>query len=148
VVLEHATHIAPYLVIVEDDLDDQELILNVCNRAAFKGGVKILSNGEQLFELLDQILDVKQLPTLIVLDYNLPRLGGEATLMLLKKDLRYRNIPVVIYSTTMTLEKEHQLLSLGANFCRRKPVTINGISQMIGEFLGFATLISRANILR
>ena len=143
-----ATHIDPYLIIVEDDLDDQELIMDVCKRAAFNGRVKMLGDGDQLFELLDGITEINRLPTLIVLDYNLPRLGGEATLVLLKKDARFKNIPVVIYSTTMTQEKEHQLLSLGANFCRRKPLTINGVSLMIGEFIGFATLVSRKRVLK
>lgn len=139
------THINPYLIIVEDDLDDQDLILEICNRIAFKGRVKMLSDGDQLFELLDRTTGINELPTLIVLDYNLPRLGGEATLVLLKKDIRYRNIPVVIYSTSMTLEKEHQLLSLGANFCRKKPSTIDGIIHMIGEFIGFATMLYKKN---
>jgi hypothetical protein len=45
----------------------------------------MLSDGEELFDFLQKIKMPESLPTLIILDYNLPRLGGEATLVLLKK---------------------------------------------------------------
>jgi CheY-like chemotaxis protein len=134
----------PYLILVEDDPDDQEIMVETATHLQQQLSIKMLADGEELFDLLDGISDPKDLPALIVLDFNLPRLGGEATLVLLKKDPRYKKIPVVIYSTSMTPEKEHDLLQFGANFCRKKPSTIDGIHHLIGEFIGFALCLIEA----
>lgn len=101
----------------------------------------MLSDGEELFDFLQKIKMPESLPTLIILDYNLPRLGGEATLVLLKKDPRYKNIPVVLYSTSMTAQKEIDLLSMGANYCRKKPLTMDGINQLVKELIEFARVL-------
>jgi CheY-like chemotaxis protein len=150
VVLKHsATDIKPYLIIVEDDPDDQEIMLETISRMNQRFSVHMLGDGDELFDLLDTTSDPNRFPTLIVLDYNLPRLGGEATLVLIKKDPCYRSIPVVLYSTGMTVEKEHDLLGLGANFCRKKPSSIDGINRLVGELIAFAHSLveQRTNVL-
>ena len=127
-----------YILLVEDDIDDQEFIMECFINQKMEHQVKIVSSGDQLFDVLDHTPDNALLPTLIILDYNLPGLTGEAILVLLKKDPRYWHIPVIIYSTGMNHEKELDLLGFGANFCRIKPSTVNGLNYMIGEFIGFA----------
>jgi len=77
-----------------------------------------------LFALLDATPNKKLLPTLIVLDDNLPHLDGEKTLILLKRDPHYKHIPVVMYATSMNIQKELRLLLLGACFAVENPLLL------------------------
>lgn len=124
----------PYIIIVDNDFDDCVLILDCLKHLNWHHHVKIVNDADTMLEILDTTPDSKLLPTLIVLDYNLPRLGGETTLMLLKKDERFKHIPVAVYSTSMNNRIEKQLLTLGANNCYKKPLTIDGMHWLLVEF--------------
>ena len=60
---------------------------------------------------------------MVVLDLNMPRMNGTQTLRHIKKDDRFKNIPVVIYSTSLNNIERDECLSLGAHSYVIKPVT-------------------------
>ncbi|GAA4341366.1 response regulator [Flaviaesturariibacter amylovorans] len=84
-----------YIIYVEDDPDDVLLL-----REAFTGiddyDLLSLENGAELLRYLD---DAIHLPSLIILDINMPVLNGRETLKLLKQHPVYSGIPVVMFST-------------------------------------------------
>jgi len=127
-----------YLVIVEDDADDRLLLQQVFNDLKWEQQVMILNGSEALLYLLEAIPNNSLLPSLIVLDYNMPPLSGEATLLMLKKDKRFEHIPVSIYSTCMDHRRENLLKVLGAFSCRKKPDTIAGLKELMFEYKRFA----------
>jgi CheY-like chemotaxis protein len=127
-----------YLIIVDDDHDDCALVQSFFESLDWHHHVKTLTEPDSLFSLLGAVPSPSLLPTVIVLDYNMPRLGGQTLLMLLKRDARYKNIAVVMLSTSMTKRKEGELLHLGAHFCRQKPNTIAGMHQLLAELQAFA----------
>ncbi|ANE50431.1 response regulator [Flavisolibacter tropicus] len=128
----------PHIIIVDNDPDDNARFLNCFQHLNWHHQVKMLNDADALFELLDNTPHLNLLPTLIVLDYNLPRLGGETTLILLKKDKRFQSIPVVLFTTSISDRMEKQLLSLGALLCIRKPKTIDGIHWQVVELMELA----------
>ncbi|TCJ14537.1 response regulator [Flaviaesturariibacter flavus] len=80
---------------VEDDRDDAELLTD-----AFAGvgyGITVFPNPVELFHALhaDEFL-----PTLIILDINLPVMDGIEALHLLKVEPKFKRIPVALLSTT------------------------------------------------
>jgi CheY-like chemotaxis protein len=126
-----------YLVFVEDDHDDQQLIRETFTRFTFDQHILIFNNGDALIDYLSSLKQPELFPYLIVLDYNLPRLSGEAILMLIKKDRQFRRIPVSIFSTTLSPDKEKALLVYGATSCRKKPTTIDAFQYLMSEYLQF-----------
>ena len=64
--------------------------------------MKLLSaaNGEEGLRLLGQLKEADQLPRLIVLDINMPRLDGKRTFKQLRSDPALALIPVVVFSTS------------------------------------------------
>lgn len=130
----------PFLVIVDDDPDDLEMIAEVYAELNAGERVRTLGSGEALVELLEASPDPSHLPSLIVLDYNMPRLSGATLLLLLKGDPRYRHIPVAMYSTTLSPDIEKELTEAGAIFCRQKPTTEASVRQLLVEFLSLADL--------
>jgi CheY-like chemotaxis protein len=129
-----------FFVIVDDDPDDLEMITDICAELNLEDRSRTFNSGESLLDFLDNISEPLPLPSLIVIDYNMPRMSGLTLLHLLKDDKRYHHIPVIIYSTTVSLESEKDLLTAGAIFCRKKRTTHTGVKQLIVEFLSIADI--------
>ena len=127
-----------FLVIVEDDAEDRALLQQVFAELDSAEDVILLSDSDQLMDLLESIPSKNQLPSLIVLDYNMPALSGESTLLILKEDDRFKHIPVSIYSSTMNKRRELFLQVLGAINCRQKPLSFDGLKLLMLEYLYLA----------
>jgi CheY-like chemotaxis protein len=126
-------HTVPYILFVDDDEEDRELILEAFERLDFHQ-IQVLPDADQLLEHLKK-RPTTQYPSLIVLDSNLPRLGGESTLMVLKKDPRLESIPVMVLSSLMNSQKKETLLNLGACRAEEKPATITAFDQLMKELI-------------
>jgi len=84
---------------VEDDLGIRELIICVLNTADFE-----VLGFEEPQELLTQLK--KKVPDLILLDIMLPKTDGMTILKGLKKDLVYKDIPVIMLTAkSMEIDK-------------------------------------------
>jgi CheY-like chemotaxis protein len=124
----------PVWIIVEDDRDDRELITEILNQIGLQGKVRLFCDGEELIDYLDHITAKEALPSFILLDDNMPRLSGEATLMVLKSDPRYRTLPVAIFSTTLSPLRERALTARGAVHCRQKPADYAGMQSLLHTY--------------
>jgi CheY-like chemotaxis protein len=82
-------------------------------------------------------------PSLIIVDYNMPLLNGLETLVLIKKNERVRDIPVVIYSTTINPLFERNAREFGAFACESKAVNINDFREQVRRFADLAYSFSR-----
>ena len=127
-----------HIFIVEDDEDDRDLIMETFRDLHFAAKPRTFSDGDQLFDCLD-LCQRNDLPSLIILDYNLPRLNGEAILLMLKKNLRYAPIPVVVFSTLLTEELGDDLARLGAVNCIQKPSKVEDFQVIVGNFVEMAS---------
>ena len=114
------TVVLPYILVVDDDPDDQELI---CTALAEIGGIscKVISNGEGVIDFLNRSILKDGLPSLIILDFNMPRINGDRVLSLIKRNVNYKDLPVLIYSTYISDQIREILLSQGAIECYVKP---------------------------
>jgi CheY-like chemotaxis protein len=113
----------PYILIADDDQEDR-FLLNI----AFKeiGSFEIIhmvENGVQVISYLNAIEDNSLLPALIVLDLNMPVLNGIDTLLQLKANPRFKDIPVIIHSTSMYEAEKEKCIGMGAIDFIKKPVS-------------------------
>jgi CheY-like chemotaxis protein len=123
------------MILVDDDEDDLQLFHAIASELKWDEHLKTFTKGDDLIDLLDHLAD-REFPCLIVLDLSMP-LSGEAILLILKKDSRFRKIPVVIYSTSMPPEKANDLMTMGASFCREKPRTMAGLKNLLSELIEY-----------
>ena len=79
----------PFMLIADDDEDDIYLMQSAFRESHLTVKVDFVQNGLQVLTYLDRIQEDNPLPDLIVLDLNMPMLGGRETLVRLKEDLRY-----------------------------------------------------------
>jgi CheY-like chemotaxis protein len=104
----------PFMLIAEDDEDDIYLLNSAFKESRLDVRVDFVQNGLQVFKYLDKIQNDNPLPNLIVLDLNMPMLDGRDTLQRLKDNMRYKNIPVVILTTSISEKEKAHCLEMGA----------------------------------
>lgn len=88
-----------FILLADDDLDDQELLKEAFRQAAPLVEVEAVSFGKDVLNYLHKCPD-NNLPCLIVLDYNMPDMNGAQVLSQLCLHERFRHIPAVIWSTS------------------------------------------------
>ena len=123
------------VILVEDDLDDQELFVSFFSH---RNDIELLppvGNGVELAQLLNGIESDGELPDLIVLDQNMPRMNGKQTLSFLKSSERFAHIPAVVYSTHADSNLVSECKSLGAEMVAVKPFDGDGYQKMMDDFL-------------
>ncbi len=94
-----------------------------------------VTNGLEMIGFLNSVSSDKELPDLIVLDQNMPKMNGKQTLTFLKSSERYSKIPVVIYSTYTDNTLVVDCKKLGADMVAVKPIDHEGYQKMMDDFL-------------
>jgi CheY-like chemotaxis protein len=115
----------PYILIADDDQEDRFLLDIAFKEIGSFELIHMVENGVQVISYLNAIEDNNLLPTLIVLDLNMPVLNGIDTLLQLKTDPRFKDIPVIIHSTSMYEAEKEKCIEIGAIDFIKKPVSFD-----------------------
>jgi CheY-like chemotaxis protein len=122
------------IFLVDDDIDDRIIFADLLRAADPDTTLTNAENGLEMIVLLEKRTG-EELPDLIILDQNMPRMTGKESLVFLKESARYRHIPTFIYSTYQVSDFYRECIDLGAVDVVAKPDTIQGYREMIGQFL-------------
>ncbi len=85
---------------VDDDPDDMEMISNTIYEIDPSFKVVHAQNGIEAIEYLSKAKVAGDLPCLVILDLNMPKMDGRKALAEIKKDEQLSILPVVILSTS------------------------------------------------
>ena len=113
-----------HLLLVDDDEDDRYFMQLTFRELKWSHRLKLVESAQSMLSYLTHLVSASAYPSLILLDYNMPKMNGEEALKLLKGDNRFKSIPVVLYSTAMTETLRSRLIALGAAACYQKSITI------------------------
>jgi two-component system, chemotaxis family, response regulator Rcp1 len=108
---------------IEDNPADSTLISELFQGSALVSKLSFVSDGVEAMEYLQGLGNFQnsRLPDLILLDLNLPRKDGHALLKEIKSDPRFKQIPVMILSTSNAFRDIDQSYELHANAYFTKP---------------------------
>ena len=129
--------VSKYLVYAEDDLDDQEIMKELIGQIAPDLKVISVNNGLELIHFLNALLPDEYFPCFIILDMNMPVWNGIRALEALKADNRYRDIPVVMFSTSSMPKDIDLAVRLGAKEFIAKPLRQAEIEQVTQKFAAY-----------
>ena len=120
------------ILMADDDADDRLLAKEALASARLYNDLHFVEDGEELLEYLyhrGRYSDVNRdtQPGLILLDLNMPRKDGREALREIKGDPVLRRIPVVVLTTSKAEEDILRTYDLGANSFISKPVTFEGL---------------------
>ena len=110
------------ILLVENDAVDLDLTLRAFARSGGANRIEVARDGEEALALIGRWENGHPLPAVILLDINLPRVGGLDVLRQLKAHPRFRRIPVVMLTSSAEHCDVTAAYSLGANSYIVKPV--------------------------
>ena len=106
------------ILYADDDLDDKTWVTEASKMLDYTLDIDFVENGREVFDYLKKYIP---LPALIVLDLNMPELDGRQTLQKLKATQEYKEIPVVIVTTSSNKVDVDVCSRLGASLYLVKP---------------------------
>jgi len=86
------------IMLVEDDTVDAMTVERALNELKVKNELIHKDNGEDALEYLES--ETSHMPCLILLDLNMPKMGGIEFLKIAKADEKLKSIPVVVLTTS------------------------------------------------
>ena len=116
------------ILVVEDDRADRKLIQRSIIDQKIANDLEVVSSGEEGLDYLNECIahpDKKILPDLILLDLNMPGMGGKNFLNHIKKSDDFKHIPVVILTVADAEKDILDTYKLQAAGYINKPVTLN-----------------------
>jgi CheY-like chemotaxis protein len=125
------------ILVVDDDKEDHLILQDYFEGEGLHGCVIFMENGQKAIEYLEEIRDPQELPSLIILDLNMPILNGTQTLLRIKQNFQYKHIPVIIYSTSDNETEKRKCLSFGAVDYMVKPVSFDEGLAMVKRFASY-----------
>lgn len=111
------------ILIVEDSDDDFEATSRALKRSNLCNPVVRAIDGQQAL----QVLATNPRPGLVLLDLNMPGMGGARVLEAIKSSDELRRVPVVVLTTSNDPRDIDRCYALGANSYVQKPVDLDGL---------------------
>ena len=126
------------ILLVEDSSDDELLIRRSLKKAHVLNEVVVARDGPDALDYLEgkgefEGRDVNELPSLILLDLKLSRMGGLEVLKRIRANERTRLVPVVVLTSS---DEEEDILTSrlhGSNSYVRKPVEFRKFSEAVQQ---------------
>jgi two-component system response regulator len=133
------------ILLVEDNDDDVELTLRALRRNRVANRVDVVRDGAEALDYLFATgshvgRDVRDAPSLVLLDLKLPKVGGLEVLERLRADPRTHRLPVVILTSSNVESDLARSYDLGANSYIRKPVDFTQFMEAVNQ-LGLYWLV-------
>ncbi len=98
------------ILLVEDDQDDVELMQDALRDNDIPFAMEIVRQGDKV---LPYLKTCKNLPNVILLDLNLPKMHGREVLSRIKLSEDFKQIPVVILTTSSSQAEKRILPECG-----------------------------------
>ena len=129
------------ILLVEDTHQDEVLILRSLHKINLANEVDVVRDGQQALDYLFREGEFagragSDLPTVVLLDINLPRVSGLEVLERLRADPRTRLLPIVILTSSDEERDRLRSYETGANSFVRKPL----------DFAEFAATVARLGV--
>lgn len=126
------------ILLVEDDIVDMMSVKRALKDINVTNPLYHVENG---IEALEYLADKeKPRPTIILLDLNMPKMGGIEFLSIMKKDESIRRIPVIILTTSRAEYDKIQSYDLGVAGYMIKPVDYHQFMEVIRAMCMYWTL--------
>lgn len=127
------------VLLVEDDQGDVLLTREAFDFNKVRNRLHVVNDGEQAMAFLRRENDYHDAPRpdLVLLDLNLPRMGGLEVLSEVKADTDLRTIPVVILTTSEAEEDILHSYRLHANAYVSKPVDFEQFIRVVRQIDDF-----------
>tara|TARA_R110001632_G_scaffold87188_1_gene189625 strand:- start:3211 stop:3624 length:414 start_codon:yes stop_codon:yes gene_type:complete len=122
------------IMLIEDDMIEIMKLNRTIGKLKLKHKIVEANNGEEALKLL---LEKDNLPDLILLDLNMPKINGIEFLSILKNDESLKYIPTVILTTSNNHKDLHECFKIGVSGYILKPLKYDDYVKKIETVLSY-----------
>ncbi len=123
------------ILVAEDNDGDFDLMMEYLEEDEIPFHIDRARNGEEVLPLLETI---EQLPNIVLLDINMPRMSGLEVLHKLKLSEKYKHIPIAIFTSSEAHRDVDSAKEGNANGYMVKPAEIH--LEDLAAFIAYAEL--------
>ncbi|MBT0892842.1 response regulator [Geobacter hydrogenophilus] len=126
------------ILLVEDNSDDEALTIRALKMNNLLNEIVVARDGAEALDFLFGTgayagRDTTNMPELVLLDLNLPKLSGLDVLKRIRSDARTQLLPVVVLTTSDEDRDRVDSYRLGANSYIGKPVNFEEFSKSVRQ---------------
>lgn len=121
-----------YILFIDDDEIERLKFNRICKQSNYKTVITEAENGEEAIKILDT-----QLPQLIILDLNMPKMNGIEFLRILRTNEKLKYIPIVVLSSSDNNEDIKKCFEIGVSGYFIKPLRYEDYKQTITTMLAY-----------
>lgn len=121
------------ILLIDDDRDDREFFCDAIAKISSEVVCTTLENGRTLLQKLAK--GEIERPDIIFLDVNVPEMSGWECLSLIKEYENFKNIPVIMYSTSKHEEDIIMAKKRGALCFFTKPFAISELYEALKDVI-------------
>lgn len=122
-----------HVLLVEDNEGDVVLISDVLDNKPSIRKVSVVKDGREALDFLDRkgLYGKEELPGLVILDINLPKVNGHEVLRYIKQKNELKHLPVIVFTTSSSFEDIALAYRNYANCYITKPLNLDDFQQVI-----------------
>ena len=115
------------ILLVEDNEGDVELTQIAFKRGNLSSDLCVVNDGMEALDFLFKrnTFEKAATPDIILLDLNMPRMGGKEFLSIVKQDARLKSIPVIVFTSSNAPKDIEESYKNHANSYIIKPFGLN-----------------------
>jgi CheY-like chemotaxis protein len=121
------------VVLIDDDSDDLEIMKDALTQVDASLLCISFVYPDEAIRLLSKELIL--LPDFIFIDINIPRISGPECLSRLREIHEFKEVPIIMYSTSMPERVAQSLRKNGANFTFQKPFEFNDYVRILERII-------------
>ena len=118
------------IMLIDDDPDDQLLFRDAVHTVQPDLQCELASSCVEAFKQLEE-----SPPDLIFMDLNMPVMNGFDCLAYLKKKSEFRDIPVIVFTTSKNLSDIDRTKQMGASWFMTKPDDFNVLCKKLNRII-------------
>lgn len=129
-----------FLVLLTEDDDAAANLIKMNLKRLGASHILWKKNGRETLDFLNSGSLSEYPQPIILLDIKMPVMDGFQLLAEVKKKPEFKNIPVVMLTTTDNPEEVEKCYDLGCNFYIKKPVEYKELTEKLKAFMNFAKI--------
>ena len=123
-----------YVIVAEDNPSDLLFIYTALDTFKIKPNVLVFKTGREIVDYLTSIISEKgKLPQFVMMDLRLPKLDGLEVLEILSSNSIIKDLPIIIFSSSVIPNLDLQCKSLGASEVIEKPFMLNDFMDTVKD---------------
>jgi len=125
------------ILLVEDNEGDILLTTEAFEESKIINIIEVIRDGKEAINFFNGLNNKEDIPDLVLLDINLPKMNGHEVLMYIKNNEKYKHIPVIMLTTSSSEKDILQSYKSHVNCYITKPVDVNDFMQAVTKIEDF-----------